>query len=201
MIKKNRAFIVTDILYICMMVLPIVAGIVLRVLTKPLSEGISIAGAQIYFTLPMPLQSLIITEAQINSLFVTISVWGLCMYLTHGLKTKDILKRQHLAEWIVEKVEGLVFDSMGEYFSGFSAFIAAILALSGFSSLLSLVGLFPPTSDLNVTAGWALLVFILITYYKAKAGPITYMKSFADPPLLAPLNVISEVATPVSSRP
>ena len=52
---------------------------------------------------------------------------------------------------------------------------------------------------INVTGGWALLTFILITYYKFKAGPLIYIKSFGDPVLfLAPLNIISEVATPIS---
>ena len=43
-----------------------------------------------------------------------------------------------------------------------------------------------------------MLVFFLITYYKMKCGPLHYLHSFADPPLLTPLNVISEVATPLS---
>ena len=77
--------------------------------------------------------------------------------------------------------------------------IAAIIGLSAFSSLLSLFGLFPPTSDLNVVAGWAILVFALITYYKMKCGPLNYLKSFSEPvAFLTPLNVISEVATPIS---
>lgn len=196
--KKSRSFAALDIVYIALMILPIVAAIVLKVLTKPASEGISIAGAQIFFTIPMPVQDLPITEAQINSWLVMISLLGLCLFVTHGLRTRDIRVRQHLAEWVVEKVDGLVKDGMGEYFMNFSAFIAAILALSGFSSLMSLFGLFPPTSDINVVAGWAVLVFILITSYKLKAGPVTYLKNLADPPLLAPLNVISEVATPIS---
>lgn len=128
-----------------------------------------------------------------------IAIWGLCLFLTHGLKTRDIGVRQHIAEWIVEKTDALVADSMGSYFMGFAPFIAAILALSGFSSLLSLLGLYPPTSDINVVGGWAILVFALITYYKFKCGPIQYLKSFAEPvAFLTPLNVISEVATPLS---
>ena len=196
--KKSRSFAALDIVYIALMILPIVAAIVLKVLTKPASEGISSTGAQIFFTIPMPVQDLPITEAQINSWLVMISLLGLCLFVTHGLRTRDISVRQHLAEWVVEKVDGLVKDGMGEYFMNFSAFIASILALSGFSSLMSLFGLFPPTSDINVVAGWAVLVFILITSYKLKAGPVTYLKNLADPPLLAPLNVISEVATPIS---
>ena len=196
---NRRRFTVADIVYVCIMLLPILAGIALKVLTRPVSDSISISGAQIYFTIPMPLQDLLITESQINSWLVMISVFGLCLFLTHGLRTRDVSIRQHVAEWIVEKVDKLVSESMGTYFVGFSSFVAAILALSAFSSLLSLVGLFAPTSDLNVVAGWAILVFVLITYYKFKCGPVQYIKSFADPvPFLLPLNLISEVATPVS---
>jgi F-type H+-transporting ATPase subunit a len=194
--KKRLDFL--DIVYLALMILPIVAGIVLKVLTKPLSEGISVTGAQIYFTVPMPIQDLPITEAQINSWLVILVVLGLCLFLTRKLKTRDISVRQIVAEWLVEKADGLIKNSMGEYFMGFSSFIAAILGLSAFSSLLSLFGLFPPTSDINVTAGWAILVFVLITYYKNKCGPVHYLKSLADPILLTPLNVISEIATPVS---
>ena len=180
------------------MALPIAAAIVLAILFSPPTEGVEITGALIYFTVPMPLQDFPVTEAQVNSALVMISIFCLCLYMTHGLKENPQLKRQHFAEMIVEKAEALVKDNMGPYFAGFTPFIAAIIALSAFSSLLSLFGLFPPTSDLNIVAGWAILVFGLITYYKAKCGPLNYLKSFAEPPALAPLNVISEVATPVS---
>jgi F-type H+-transporting ATPase subunit a len=198
MSKKTR-FILVDILLIAMMIIPLLFGIVLKVLTNPVSDGINITGALVYFTIPLPLGGLPITEAQINSCLVLISVFALCLYLTHGIKEKADTKRQLIAEWIVEKVEGLVNENMGAYFSGFAPFIAAILALSAFSSLLSLLGLYPPTSDLNIVAGWAILVFILITYYKCKCGPLVYAKSFAQPvALLLPINIISEVATPIS---
>lgn len=196
---RSRSFVFVDILLILTMILPVVAGIVIKILTTPASEGIAIAGAQIYFTIPMPFQDLPITESQVNSLLVMISITGLCLYLTHGIRAHVNTKRQLLAEWIVEKVDGMVGENMGEYFSGFGPFVAAILALSALSSLLALFGLYAPTSDINVVAGWAILVFILITYYKCKAGPWQYVKSFGEPvKLLAPLNIISEVATPIS---
>ena len=185
-------------MYLFLMIAPIVGGILIKILTTPASEGIQISGAQIYLRIPMPVQELIITSAQINSWLVMISIFGLCLYMTHGLKTKNILKRQHVAEWIVEKVEGIVKQNMGEYFIGFSQFIAASLSLSAFSSLSALVGLYPPTSDLNVVAGWAVVAFVLITYYKLKCGIVYYLKGLASPALLTPLNVIGEIATPVS---
>lgn len=197
--SRSRLFVAVDILLIIMMILPIVAGMALKVLTTPPSEGINVRGARIYFTVPMPIQDLPITESQVNSWLVMISLVALCLFLTHGLRVKAQTKRQLLAEWIVEKVEGMVKDSMGEAFSGFSPFIAAILGLSAFSSLLSLTGLFAPTSDLNVVAGWAVLVFVLITYYKLKCGPLYYLKGLTEPvAILTPINLIGEFATPVS---
>ena len=197
--KNSRRFKICDLLYIGLALLPLVVGIVLQVATKPASEEISISGARIFVTLDLPIQDLPITESQINSWLVIFSLFWLCRYFTHGLTERANTKRQLIAEWIVETTDKLVRENMGEYFKGFSPFVAAIMGLSATSSLLSLIGLYPPTSDLNIVAGWALIVFILITYYKCKCGFVHYVKSFGDPvPLLAPLNVISEVATPVS---
>lgn len=197
--SKNLKFKIVDIIYIVMMILPIAFGIVLSVLTKPASEGITITGARIYFTIPMPIQNFPITESQVNSAIVLIVILFFCLFMTHGMTEKIKLKRQHLAEMAVEMVDDLVNENMGEYFKGFAPFIIAILALSAFSSLISLCGLYPPTSDINIVGGWAILVFILITYYKMKCGPVHYLKGFAEPvALLAPINFISEFATPVS---
>ena len=197
--RKSRRFMAVDILLIAMMVLPRVAVIVLKVLTTPASEGISLTGARVFFTIPMPLQELPITESQINSWAVLASMFSLCLYLTHGIKVKADTKRQLVAEWIIENVQKLTKDNMGVYFAAFAPFIASVLALSALSSLMSLFGLFPPTADLNVVAGWAILVFALITYYKFKCGPIKYLKSFTEPVfILTPINLIGEVATPLS---
>lgn len=195
---QSRQSKAVDILLILMMVLPILFSIVLKILTKPLSEGIDISGALIYFTIKMPFQDLPVTESQVNSLMVLISIFGLCLYLTHGIGKGPMKARHHIAEFLVEKADALVKGNMDEHFKEFGPFIASILALSAFSSLISLFGLYPPTSDVNIVGGWAILVFILITYYKAICGPKQYIKSFCEPVLLAPLNIISEVATPIS---
>lgn len=185
--------------YLVLAALPILAGMVLKILTNVPAEGISISGAHIYFTIPMPLQDLPITEAQVNSWLVIASLFFLCRYLTSDLTVRGGSVRQMLAEWIVEKTEGLVMENMGSFFAGFAPFVGAILGLSALSSLLTLVGLFPPTSDLNISAGWALAVFILITHYKLKGGLGNYLKGFTEPiPVMLPMNIIGELATPVA---
>lgn len=197
--NKSLRFKVVDWLLIALMILPLVAGIALKVLTTPASDGIEITGARVYATIPMPLQNLTITESQINSWLIMLSILGLALYLGHGLALKPQTKRQILAEWAVEKVEGLVSDNMGQRFIQFVPFIAAIMVISAFSSLMSLVGLRPPTADMNVVAGWAIVVFVIITYYKLKGGLFPYVKGFFEPvPVFAPFNIIGELATPVS---
>ena len=197
--NKSLRFKVVDWLLIALMILPLLAGIALKVLTTPASDGIEITGARVYATIPMPLQNLTITESQINSWLIMLSILGLALYLGHGLALKPQTKRQILAEWAVEKVEGLVSDNMGQRFIQFVPFIAAIMVISAFSSLMSLVGLRPPTADMNVVAGWAIVVFIIITYYKLKGGLFPYVKGFFEPvPVFAPFNIIGELATPVS---
>lgn len=196
---KSRRFKAVDLLLLTLTVLPLLGAMVLKILFTPVTEGITISGALVYFTVPMPLQDLPITEAQVNSVAVVLAILFLCLFFTHGLSVRPGTKRQVIAEWIVEKCRGLVGDNMGDPFGGFAPFIAAIMGLSALSSLLSLLGLFAPTSDLNIVAGWAVLVFILITYYKLKCGLGYYLKGFTEPiVVLLPLNILGEVATPIS---
>ena len=179
--------------------LPIAGGMALKVLTAPPAGDMEITGAQVYFTLNTPIQPLPITETQVNSWIVLLSLLWVCLFLTRGMTPRGTGTRQLIAEWIVEQTEKLVEQNMGPFFMNFAPFIGAVLALSAFSSLLSLVGLFPPTSDINTTAGWALVVALLITWYKLKCGFGYYVKSFCEPtPVMFPMNIVSEIATPFS---
>ena len=196
---KSTRFRAVDGALIAMMILPILALIVLKVLFTPAADGVQIAGAMIYAEFEAPVMPVIITESQINTWAVMISILGLCLYLTHGLTAKAVCRRQLIAEWIVEKCQGLVNSNMGDYFSAWAPFIAAIMALSAFSSLICLFGLFSPTGDVNVTFGWAILVFFLIMYYKFRGGLWNYFIGLFKPiPVFAPMNLIGEFSTPIS---
>ena len=202
--KRTLRFKIVDILLILMIILPFVCGMALRVLTKPApkTEGVSISGAMIFWpkeSNPVSATEFRITEATVNSWLMVIAITGAALYLTHGIRAGVKCRRSLIAEWLVEKTDGLVAQNMGPFFREFSPFIAAILGLSAFSSLSSLVGIFPATSDFSTIFGWALLVFILITYYKLKGGTWNYVKGYFEPiPFFAPLNVIGEVAKPIS---
>ena len=164
-------------------------------------DNISITGAKIYFETELPvLGTFHITETQVNSWIVMAVITALCLFLTHNLQVRPTTKRQIVAEWIVEQVEKLVNANMGEKFRDFAPFIAAILGLSAFSSLSSLFGMYPPTSDMNTIAGWAILVFFMITFFKIKTnGFLGYLKGCTEPfAMFTPFNILSEIGTPVS---
>jgi len=195
-------FRLVDMGYLAMIILPLLAAILLQIFTElPTGgEGLSITGARVFAEIPMPLMPLLITEAMVNSWLIIITIVGVCLYLTHGLTVKGGGIRQIAAEWVVTKVDGIIRDNMEPVFhAGYAPFIMTILAISACSSLMSLVGLFPPTADVNIIAGWSILVFALITKNKLKAGIGSYAKGFLEPiPVMLPMNILSEVATPVS---
>lgn len=124
-----------------------------------------------------------------------------CFILTRNLKVEHISKRQAIAEMLVEKADNFVIGNMGEKFRYMIPFVAALFSTSIISNLISLTGVFrSPTADINTEAAWAIVVFIMITGQKIKAGGVGgYLKGFTQPiPVLTPFNVLSELATPVS---
>ena len=143
-----------------------------------------------------------LTETVVNTWIIMAVIVGLCLFLTHGMQVHCRTKRQIIAEFIVKKVNAMVGENMGERFLrvGYAPLIASIMGLSALCSLSSMIGMYAPTSDLSTLLGWSLLVFVLITWNKFRAGgPIGYVKGYFEPiPVLLPFNIISEFATPLS---
>lgn len=155
-------------------------------------------GPQIYFEIPV-LGGLPITETMRNQWIVMLFILFLCVFLTRNLQ-KIPTGRQAVAEKAVVMLNNLVDSTMGEGCRHYAPFIAAIMMSSLFGSLVSLIGLRSTTADLNTTLGWALVVFFLIHYSNIKYhGLKAYLKGYLDPFfIMAPINVLSEIATPVS---
>ncbi len=163
-----------------------------------------ISGAAIYFRIPtgIPiLGDILITETLVVSWIVMALITGLCIWLTRGLKVENISKKQAFAEMLVEMATNLVRNNTGgTRFDKLIPFVAALFATSVVSNLISLIGLRSPTADLSTEAAWAVVVFIMITANKVKAGGLLgYLKGFTTPiPIMTPFNILSELATPVS---
>ena len=160
-------------------------------------------GAKILYTIhtDIPLLGdLKITQTLVTTWIVMALLSGLAIWLGSNLKLENVSKRQAAAEFIVERLDQFVHDNMGYHFDQYIPLIGAIFALSIGCNLISVIGLWSPTADLNTEAAWAIVVFVLIMYYKIKTnGILSYLKGLLDPIfIMAPINVLSEVSTPVS---
>lgn len=155
-------------------------------------------GPKIAFTIPI-LGGLNVTESTIIGWVIIAVVTGLVLWMTHDMQ-KVPTKKQAVAEWLVATVNKMVRDSMGKNHMNYAPYIAALFTLSILGSLVSLLGLRSMTADFSVTVTWALICFAMITYNKFKYGGVKgYLKGFAEPvPFMLPMNIISEIATPVS---
>ena len=138
-------------------------------------------GPRVVFTLPI-FGGIDITETIVIGWLIIIAVLLLCLWLTKDLKKVPVK------------------ESMGSRFMSFAPYIATLLVYAVLGALVSLLGLRSMTADFNVTLTWALMTFVLITYNKIKSNGIGgYFKGFAQPiAFMLPLNLISEVATPLS---
>lgn len=107
----------------------------------------------------------------------------------------------NIVEFVVEFVEKTVAGNMGEKNLNMAPFVGALGFFLIASNLFGFTGFSAPTSDYSVTLTLALIAFCVIQYHKIKneGGVINYLKSLAKPyALMAPINIISEIATPVS---
>jgi F-type H+-transporting ATPase subunit a len=111
---------------------------------------------------------------------------------------------QNVIELIVEMLDNMVQGTMGKWAPRFVNYISTIFIFILMSNISGLFGLRPPTADYGTTLALALITFFMIRFNKAKhqsAKDIwTGMCSPLPPwlPLWAPINIISEIAVPIS---
>lgn len=107
----------------------------------------------------------------------------------------------NVVEILVDSINNLVKDTMGPKNMKFASYIFTLACFLAVANLLGLVGLTPPTSDYSVTFTLALVTFAMtqIMLFRTRKGVGGYLKSFTEPfVMLTPLNVIGELANPIS---
>ena len=78
-------------------------------------------------------------------------------------------------------------------------YIGSLFLFFACSNLTPLIGLRSPTTDLDTTLAWALTTVAMIYVSGVKYNGIGYFKDLFEPsPLMFPLNLIGELARPVS---
>lgn len=161
--------------------------------------NVEVNGPKILFEIPV-LGGIGVSETIVNAWIIMAVITLICFILGRNLKVHNPGKRQLVAEKAVTMITNLVTDVMGDRNAHWAPYIGTLLLFSAFSSLSSLTGLRPPTADLATTLGWALVTFVMIQGTKIRYhGVGGWLKGFAEPVVvMTPMNIISELATPVS---
>lgn len=106
---------------------------------------------------------------------------------------------QCFIEIIVEMLGNMVEGLMGTNAKRFVNYISSIFIFILISNISGLLGLRPPTADYGVTLPLALFTFCIIHYCGIKKNKTKHFTNLFQPvPILFPINVISEIATPLS---
>lgn len=136
-------------------------------------------------------------------------MWGimavimvLVLLLTHNLKLVPG-RGQALLETAVTWVSDFLEGNMGKAGRPYIPFLGSVLLFLGISNLVGMFGfgIKPPTKDINVTLGFALLSIFLIEVatFRAQGGVKGFLKSFTRPmALMLPINVMELVIRPLS---
>ncbi len=130
--------------------------------------------------------------------FIMAILFAFSLYVKNRLKERpDGL--QVMVEAVVTGIYGLVKMVMGEDKMAYAPYIGTLLLFIAVSNLSGLVGLRPPTADMNTTLCLSGMTFLLIHGSGVKRKGLAYFKGFIEPtPVMLPLNLIGELATPIS---
>ena len=161
--------------------------------------NVNVTGPFIYFTIPI-FGGIPITQATVSSLVVT------ALLITASvLLSKHLSKRPDGKQVLVEKgimmMYNMVTDTMGAHNAHWTPFIITLFLSSICGSLIGMTAfLRSSTADLSTTITWAVMVSVLIWYHNIKNnGFLGWLKGFTEPVVvMTPMNIISEIAQPVS---
>ena len=124
----------------------------------------------------------------------------LSIVLVRNLKVENPGKKQLALESAIGFLNDFFADILGERGKQYIPYLITAAIYIGVANLIGLLGFKPPTKDLNVTAGLAIISIFLIEYsgWKQK-GFKRFIHSFAEPmAIVTPINIMEIFIRPVS---
>ncbi len=140
-----------------------------------------------------------VTETVVNT-WLIMAVLILFAYMATRNLQKVPKGTQVVTEAIVGGINDLTKQTMGDSRIGFAPYVGTIMMFIGIANIAGLFNVRPPTADINTTMALALMTFAMIHYFGVKSKGIgAYLKGFLEPmPFLLPINLMGEIATPIS---
>ena len=151
-------------------------------------------------------QTFWITNSHVCILIVMLLLIGFALAVNIKMKhaTEVPGTLQNIAELMIEMLDNMVHGTMGVRGRGFANYIGTIFIFILVSNISGIFGLRPPTADYGTTLPMGIITFFLIhiTQFRYQK-PKDIWKDMCSPlppwlPIWFPINVISEIAVPIS---
>ncbi|MGN0159013.1 MAG: F0F1 ATP synthase subunit A [Brotaphodocola sp.] len=151
------------------------------------------------FTIPV-FGGIDVGESVVVSWIIMAVLAGLSFFLTRNLKVENPGKGQIMLETAVAALHNMVSEMVGEEGRRYVPYLMTVLVYIGVSNIIGLFGFKPPTKDLTVTIGLAVMSIVLIEFAGIYAkGAKGWIKSFAQPvAIMTPFNILEIVIRPLS---
>lgn len=155
-----------------------------------------------YFHFDVGGETLWITTTHVSLLIVVIALTVFALLANRAIKKANPEAVPgpflNVIELLVEAIDNLTKSNMGKRGYRFSNYIGTLFIVVIVCNISGLFGLRPPTADYGVTLPLALITFVMIHYNGFKYEKAGHVTKLFQPVLLTPINIIGEVATPLS---
>lgn len=167
-------------------------------ISKEINEQLK---CEVVFRIPVPFikGGIPVFESTVVTWAIIAIVTILSVILTRNLKVVPG-RRQIFLETCVGWIRDFCRDNMGKHGMRYFPYLGTVLIYIGCANIAGLFGVKPPTKDMSVTIGLALMSIILIEYANIhRHGFGGFLKSFGAPmPLLLPMNILEIGIRPLS---
>lgn len=146
-------------------------------------------------------QELWITTTTVGAWIITLTILLIGFLASRTLKKATDVPGtfQNILEYAMEMLESMANGILGKNARRFANYIGTIFLFILFCNLSGLFGLRAPTADFGVTFLLGMFTFFIVNYQGIKNRGFGHVTSLFQPiPVLFPINLIGEVANPIS---
>lgn len=135
-----------------------------------------------------------------------VATWGIMAVLVLGsivlVKNLELVpgKKQIALEIVIGGFLKMFHEILGESAKQYAPYMTTILIYLGIANLTGVIGVAPPTKDLNVTAALAFMSIVLVEYAGIRTkGWFGWFKSFSEPmAIITPIKILEVFMRPLS---
>ncbi len=163
------------------------------------SELLSELNCNTAFTIPV-FGGIAVPESVVVTWIIMAILILVSIVFTRNLKVENPGKVQLALEAGYQLAEDFFGELLGKNGLRYLPYLISVLLYIAVANLIGLIGLKPPTKDLGVTAGMAIMSILLVEIAGIRQrGTKGWLKSFIEPiPIIAPINVLEVFTRPLS---